>query len=119
MHLDGYPFKKLSSRELQEQIIRKLLLLKWRDVVAIEIEPRELKAWFLQYDVCDSTRGKYKTTMSTTYTWGQCEGLVPRGEQYNPCNYVKGREFSQVSAYEALALETEDTFKVLSELQRV
>jgi integrase len=56
--------------------------------------------------------------MSTVYTWGQCEGLLPRGEQYNPCNYVKGREFSQVSTYEALALEAEDTFKVLSELQQ-
>ena len=117
-YLDRYPFNKLSSRELHEQIIRRLLLLKWRDVVAIEIEPRELKAWFLQFDVSDSTRGKYKTMMSTVYTWGQCEGLIPRGEQYNPCNYVKGREFSQVSTYEALALEVEDTFKVLSELQQ-
>jgi hypothetical protein len=43
-YLDRYPFNKLSSRELHEQIIRKLLLLKWGDAVAIEIEPRELKA---------------------------------------------------------------------------
>jgi integrase len=117
-YLDRCPFNKLSSKELHEQIIRRLLMLKWRDVVAIEIEPRELKAWFLQFDVSDSTRGKYKTMMSTVYTWGQCEGLIPRGEQHNPCNYVKGREFSQVSTYEALALEVEDTFKVLSELQQ-
>ena len=47
------------------------------DVVAVEIEPRELKAWFLLFDVSDSTRGKYKTMMSTVYTWGQCEGLIP------------------------------------------
>ena len=39
-YLDRYPFNKLSSRELHEQIIRRLLLLKWRDVVAIEIEQR-------------------------------------------------------------------------------
>jgi integrase len=31
---------------------------------------------------------------------------------------VKGREFSRVTVYEALALEIEDTFKVLSELQQ-
>jgi len=56
--------------------------------------------------------------MSGAYAWGQCEGLIPRGEQYNPCRYVKGREFSQVTDYEALALEIEDTFKVLSGLRQ-
>jgi integrase len=45
-------------------------------------------------------------------------GLIPRGEEFNPCRYVRGREFSQVTAYEALALEIEDTFKVLSELRQ-
>jgi hypothetical protein len=38
--------------------------------------------------------------------------------QYNPCTHLKGRQFSQVSSYEALALEVEGTFKVLSELRR-
>ena len=56
--------------------------------------------------------------MSTVYTWGQCEGLIPRGEQYNPCHYVKGREFVTGTAYEALALEIEDTFKVLTEFKQ-
>jgi integrase len=117
-YLDRYPFNKLSTRELHEQIIKRLLLLKWRNVVAIEIEPKELKAWFLGFDVDSATRGKYKSVMSGVYTWGQCEGLIPRGEQYNPCRYVKGREFSHVSSYEALALEVEDTLRVLSELQQ-
>jgi len=45
-------------------------------------------------------------------------GLIPRGEQFNPCRYVKGREFSQVTGYEALALELEDTLNVLSELKQ-
>jgi integrase len=56
--------------------------------------------------------------MSGVYSWGQCEGLIPRGEQFNPCRYVKGREFSQATGYEALALEIEDTFRVLSELKQ-
>jgi len=56
--------------------------------------------------------------MSGVYSWGQCEGLIPRGEEFNPCRYVKGREFLLVTRYEALVLEIEDTFKVLSELQR-
>jgi integrase len=56
--------------------------------------------------------------MSSIYSWGQCEGLVPRGEEFNPCRYVKGREFSQVTGYEGMALEIEDTLKVLSELKQ-
>jgi hypothetical protein len=45
-------------------------------------------------------------------------GLIPRGEQFNPCRCVKGREFFQVTSYEALALEPEDIFAVLSELKQ-
>ena len=91
---------------------------KWADSGAINIDPPKPKAWFLRFDVESSTRGKYKSIMSGAYAWGQCEGLIPRGEQYNPCRYVKGREFSQVTDYEALALEIEDTFKVLSGLRQ-
>lgn len=117
-YLANYPFNKQSTKEHHEQVVRNLLIAKWVDAEAITIDPRKLKAWFLGLDVETSTRGKYKSVMSGVYSWGQCEGLIPRGEQFNPCRYIKGREFSQVTAYEALALEIEDTFKVLSELQQ-
>jgi len=117
-YLANYPFNKQSTKELHEQVVKNLLMPEWADSGAINIDPRKLKAWFLGFDVESSTRGKYKSVMSGVYSWGQCEGLIPRGEQFNPCRYVKGREFSQVTDYEALALEIEDTFKVLSELQQ-
>ena len=117
-YLAKYPFNKISTRELHEQVVRNLLMPRWVDAVAIEIDPPKLKAWLVGLDVESSTRGKYKSIMSGVYNWGQCEGLIPRGEQFNPCRYVKGREFSQVTGYEALALEIEDTFKVLSELKQ-
>lgn len=117
-YLANYPFNKQSTKDHHEQVVRNLLCPKWADTGAIEIDPRKLKAWFLALDVETSTRGKYKSVMSGVYSWGQCEGLIPRGEQFNPCRYVRGREFSQVTGYEALALEIEDTFKVLSELKQ-
>jgi integrase len=117
-YLANYPFNKRSTRGHHEQVVRNLLIPKWEDMEAINIDPRKLKLWFLGFDVESSTRGKYKSVMSGVYSWGQCEGLIPRGEQFNPCRYVKGREFSQVTGYEALALEIEDTFKVLSELKQ-
>ena len=117
-YLSQYPFNKQSTKELYEQIVRNLLMPKWSEEIAVEIDPPKLKAWLVGLDVASSTRGKYKNIMSGVYNWGQCEGLIPRGEQFNPCRYVKGREFSQVTGYEALALEIEDTLKVLSELKQ-
>ena len=117
-YLNQYPFNKQSTRKLCEQIVRNLLMPKWSEEIAVEIDPRKLKAWLVGLDVESSTRGKYKSIMSGVYNWGQCEGLIPRGEQFNPCRYVKGREFSQVTGYEALALELEDTLNVLSELKQ-
>jgi integrase len=117
-YLSQYPFNKESTRELCEQIVRNLLTPKWSEEIAVEIDPPKLKAWLVGLDVESSTRGKYKGIMSSVYNWGQCDGLIPRGEQFNPCRYVKGREFSQVTGYEALALEIEDTLKVLSELKQ-
>ena len=117
-YLSQYPFNKQSTKELCEQIVRHLLMPKWSEEIAVEIVPPKLKAWLVGLDVESSTRGKYKSIMSGVYNWGQCEGLIPRGEQFNPCRYVKGREFSQVTGYEALALEIEDTFKVLGELKQ-
>jgi integrase len=117
-YLANYPFNKQSTKKHHEQVVKNLLITKWADTEAINIDPRKLKAWFVGFDVESSTRGNYKSVMSGVYSWGQCEGLVPRGEQFNPCRYVKGREFSQVTGYEALALEIEDTFKVLSALRQ-
>jgi integrase len=116
-YLEQYPFNKLSTRELHAQIIRRQMS-EWCDAVAVEIEPKKLKAWFNGFDVESATRGKYKSVISGMYKWGQCEGLLPRGEQYNPCKYVTGREFSQVSGYEAMAMAPEDILSLLSELSR-
>jgi integrase len=117
-YLANYPFNKQSTKNLHEQIVRHVLMPKWSDLEAINIDPPKLKAWLLGFDVESSTRGKYKSVMSSVYSWGQCEGLIPRGEQFNPCRYVKGREFSQVTGYEAMALEIEDIFAVLSGLKQ-
>ncbi len=117
-YLADYPFNKQSTKELHEQIVRRVLLPRWSAETAILIDPRKLKAWMIGLDVESPTRGKYKSIMSGMYIWGQCEGLISRGEEYNPCNYVKGRQFSQVSGYEGMALEIVDVLAVLSELQR-
>ena len=117
-YLATYPFNKQSTKELHEQIVRKLLIPRWSDSTAIGIDPQKLKAWMVSLDIESPTRSKYKSIMSGLFTWGQCEGFIPQGEEYNPCNYVKGREFSQVSGHEAVALGIEQVFAVLAGLQQ-
>jgi integrase len=62
--------------------------------------------------------------MSHVYEWAKSEELIPEFVHRtngivssNPCTRVKGPEFSQESDYEALALEVEDTIKLLSEIK--
>jgi len=42
-YLAKHPFKKQSTRELHTQVIRNLLMPRWSDEIAIEIDPKALK----------------------------------------------------------------------------
>jgi integrase len=123
-YLTKYPFKKQSTKDLYEQVIRNVLIPKWTDAVGLNIKASELKSWLLSLGVSDCTRGKYRARMSHIYEWAKSEELIPEFVQgtngiisSNPCTRVKGPEFSQESDYEALTLEVEDTFKLLSEIK--
>jgi len=121
-----YRFNKTSTKELHVQIINNVLMTRWSDAEAVKIGAKELKSWFLSLDVSDSTRGKYRNITSHLFTWAVSEELIPEfiaGVQggfvsSNPCSRVKGPEFSQQSEYEALALDVEDSFALLSQLKQ-
>jgi integrase len=125
-YLAGCRFKKASTKELHEQIIKRVLLPRFRTIEAIKIGAKELKSFFLDLNVSDSTRGKYRAVMSRLCNWGMSEELIPEFIEApsggyvssNACSRVKGSEFSQESGYEALALEVEDTFALLGELKQ-
>jgi hypothetical protein len=50
-YLANYPFNKQSTKELHEQVMKSLLMPKWADSGAINIDPPKLKEWFLRFDV--------------------------------------------------------------------
>jgi integrase len=123
-YLAKYPFNKKSTKDLYEQVIQNVLMPKWTDAVAINIKASELKSWLRSLDVSNCTRGKYRGRMSHIFEWAKSEELIPEFIQgtngivtSNPCTRVKGPEFSQESDYEALTLEVEETFKLLSEIK--
>jgi hypothetical protein len=104
-------WRKNSTKELHTQVVNDVLVPRWGTQVAVKAKPRHIKAWLMSLPVAPGTRDKYKTIMGTVYTFAQCEGLLPLGEQHNPVHYVIG--ISSPSAYEAVALTPEDTLKVL------
>ena len=123
-YLAEYPFKKQSTKDLYEQVVRNVLMPKWTDAIAVDIQSSELKSWLLSLDVTDCTRGKYRGRMSHIFEWAKSEELIPEFIQgpngfvsSNPCTRIKGPQFSQETDYEALALEVEDTFKLFSEIK--
>lgn len=103
-----------------------MLMPKWESAVAVDIMSSEVKSWLLSLDVSDCTRGKYRAKMSQVYMWAKTEELIPQVIpakdggflDSDPCTRVKGPGFSQESDYEALALEVEDTFALLSQLKQ-
>src|SRR6266702_2544491 len=50
-YLATYPFKKQSTKELHEQVIRNVLLPAWSEVQAAKINAQRLKSWFLSLDI--------------------------------------------------------------------
>lgn len=109
-------FKKQSTKDLHEQIISGVCVLRWGDEIAIRIKPVKIKRWLEKLGVEDLTREKYRSVMRTVYTFSQCEGIIPLGLEYNPLCWVKG--FSSVSNYEAMTLEPEQTYRVLELLEQ-
>ena len=103
-----------------------MLIPRFETIEAIKIVAKELKSFFQGLDVSDSTRGKYRAVTSRVFNWGISEELIPEFIEApsggygssNPCSRVKGSEFSQESDYEALALEVEETFALLGELEQ-
>ncbi|MGB9204710.1 MAG: hypothetical protein WCB94_12175 [Terriglobales bacterium] len=72
-YLATFPFKKQSTRELHEQVIRNVLVPAWSDVAAISISAQRLKSWFISLDISNQTRGKYRGMMSHLYEWAKSE----------------------------------------------
>jgi integrase len=118
-------FRKLSTKELHEQILNKVVVPRWGEYEAQSISVPELKDWFLTLPVKSPTRGKYRIIMGQVFKWAQDEKLIPRyildGVGFadsNPCKSIHGDEFSQETDYEALAVEVLDTFALLSHLEQ-
>src|SRR5262249_7437729 len=46
-YLANYPFNKQSTKQLHEQIVRRVLMSRWSNEPAIKIDPPKLKAWLV------------------------------------------------------------------------
>jgi integrase len=120
-YLTQRSFRKLSTKELHEQILNKVVVPRWGEHEAQSVSVPELRNWFLALPIKSPTRGKYRVITGQVFKWAQDEKLIPRyiqdGDGFsdtNPCQSIHGDEFSQETDYEALAVDVADTFALLS-----
>jgi integrase len=101
-----------------ERIIRNRLLPRWRNRIAVGIEPLEVEQWLKDLKrekrYANPTLDKTRRVMSLIYRHGQRYGLIPRHQESNPMRFVRCRT---TSAYEAMILTPEQAYAVLLNLQ--
>jgi integrase len=103
--------KAHSTRNKEERNARNYLS-HWSDRVACEIEPAEVQEWLDSQSI--GLRSALRNLMSGIYRYGQKYGKIPRTQESNPMRWVSA---SDETGYEAIALEPEDAFLVLDQIQ--
>ena len=101
-----------------ETVIRKRLLPRWADRIALSIEPLEVEQWLKdlknELELANPTVDRIRRVMSLIYKHGQRYGLIPRDLESNPMRFVRCKT---TSGYEAMILSPEQAYAVLLHLR--
>lgn len=84
----------------------------WASRIAKDIQPVEIQTWLDQQSY--GLRSKLRSTMSALYLYGQKNGFIPRGEEWNPMKFVSA---PTVSEYEAVSLGGTEAAAVIRHLK--
>ncbi len=100
-----------------KRVLRNRLLPRWRNRVALSIEPLEIEQWLKalkrEEGLENPTLDKMRRLMALVYKHGQRYGLIPRNEESNPMRFVRCKTTSE---YEAMILSPEQAFAVMLNL---
>ena len=117
-HTESIHPKAHTTVESYERVLRNRLLPKWRNRIALGIEPLEVEQWLRdlkrEKQFANPTLDKTRRVMSMIYKHGQRYGLIPRNQESNPMRFVRCRT---TSTYEAMILTPEQAYAVLLNLQ--
>lgn len=108
-----------STVEDRTRIIRKRLVPRFKEDHPTLIQPLEIEQWLdtLAHSegLGNPTLAKYRGVLMLIYKHGQRHGLIPRTPDANPVLYVHQQTTSD---YEALVLEPQETFQILTHMRQ-
>jgi integrase len=101
-----------------ERVLRNRLLPRWKNRIALGIEPLEVEQWLRamkkEGDLANPTVDKTRRVMSLVYKHGQRYGLIPRNQESNPMRFVRCKT---TSGYEAMILTPEQAYAIVCNLR--
>src|SRR6202008_3776537 len=107
------------TRQLRsyERVIRNRLLPRWRNRIALSIEPLEMEQWSKdlkrERGFANPTLDKTRRVMSMIYKHGQRYGLISRNQESNPMRFVRCKT---TSGHEAMILTPEQAYAIVRNL---
>jgi hypothetical protein len=82
--------------------LRRHILPKWGQRIALSIEPLEVEKWLKELKrellLGNPTLDRQRRIMSLAFKSAQRYGLIPRGEQHNPMRFVRCKTTSDYEA---------------------
>lgn len=110
--------KAHSTIQGYKRVLRNRLLPRWRNRIALGIEPLEVEEWLTalkqEEDLANPTLDRMRRVMSMVYRHGQRYGLIPRTQESNPMRFVRCKT---TSSYEAMILTPEQAYAIVRNLR--
>ncbi len=109
--------KAHSTAETYTRYLKKWIIPRWEDRVALSIEPLEVEEWLRglgkQCGLAHPTRSKIRGIMSLVFGHGQRLGFLPRGAEGNPIRFVRQRSKGN---FQAVIITVPQVFAVFNQL---
>jgi integrase len=109
--------KAYSTTATYRRYLRKWVLPRWGDQVALMIAPLDLENWLKELGrksgLENQTRSKIRQVIGLVYKHAQRVGFLPRTEQANPIRFVRQ---STSSSFEPIILTPAQAFAIINQM---
>jgi integrase len=109
--------KAYSTTATYRRYLRKWVLPRWGDQVALMIAPLDLENWLKELGrksgLENQTRSKIRQVIGLVYKHAQRVGFLPRSEQANPIRFVRQ---STASNFDPIILTPAQAFAIINQL---
>jgi integrase len=104
----------ITTRPITAHILDDILVPRWGDSFALDINPDEIEEWLGALKLANPTREKIRRIMNIVYRRAQKSRILPMTGDGNPVAFVTQ---SSKSSYKAIIVSPEQAFRMMLELK--